>query len=118
MAVAGILTQANVGDYSQIRRLLFYLLDRVLDDAAFGVSFSGLFIFRSRNPKEKDSLDSRFIGALRDGRDFFPGILADPGHARDLFRGFDFLAYKKWQDEVVSVQICFANEIANGRSAA
>lgn len=118
MAVAGILTQANVGDHSQIRRVLFYLPDRVLNDAVFGVSFSGLFILRFRNPKEKDGLDPRFIGALCDGRDFFPGVLADPGHARDLFRGFDFLAYKKWQDEVVAVQICFANEIANRRSAA
>ena len=118
MPVAGILTQANIGDHSQIRRLLFYPPDRVLDDAAFGVSFSGLFIFRFRNPKEKDGLDPRFIGALCDGRDFFPGILADPGHARDLFGGFDFLAYKKRQHEVMSVQIGFANEIANRWSAA
>jgi len=55
---------------------------------------------------------------LCDGRDFFPGILADPRHARDFLGGFDFLAYEKWQDEVVAVQICFANEIANRRSAA
>ena len=118
MAVAGILTEANISDHSQIRRLLFYLSDRVLDNAAFGVSFSGLFIFRFGNPKEKHSLDSRFMGAFRDAPDFFPGILADPGHARDLFRGFDFLAYKKRQHEVMSVQIGFANEIANRRSAA
>ena len=118
MAVVGILTQANIGDHSQIGRVLFHLPDRILNNAVFGVSFSGLFILRFRNPKEKDGLDPRFIGALCDGRDFFPGVLADPGHARDLFRGFDFLAYKKWQDEVVAVQICFANEIANRRSAA
>ena len=45
-------------------------------------------------------------------------MLTDSRHARDLFRGFDFLAYKKRQDEVVAVQIGFANEIANRRSAA
>ena len=118
MAVAGILTQANIGDHGQIRCLLFYLSDRVLDNAAFSVSSSGLFIFRFGNPKEKHSLDSRFIRALRDSPDFFPGILADPWHARDLFGGFDFLAYKKRQHEVMSVQIGFANEIANRWSAA
>src|SRR5690349_19349844 len=118
MAVAGILTQANISDHSQIRCLPLYLSDRVLDNAAFGVSFSGLFIFRFGNPKEKHSLDSRFIHALRDGPDFFTGILADPGHARDLLRRFDFIADKKRQHEVMSVQIGFANEIANRRSAA
>src|SRR6476660_795474 len=104
MAVVGILTQANIGDHSQVGRVLFHLPDRILNNAVFGVSFAGLFIFRFRNPKEKDGLDPRFIGALCD--------------ARDLFRRFDFLAYKKRQDEVVSVQIGFANEIANRRSAA
>jgi len=118
VAVAGILTQANVGDHSQIRRALFYLPDRVLNDAVFSVSFSGLFILGFRNPKEKDGLHPRSKGTLCDGRNFFSGILADAGHARDLFRRFDFLAYKKRQDEVVPVQICFANEIANRRSAA
>ena len=118
MAVAGVFAQANVGDHSQIRRVFFYLPDRVLDDAVFGVSLSGLFILRFRNPKEKNGLHSRFMGALCDGRDFFPGILADPRHARDFPGGFDFLAYEKRQDEVVAVQICFANEIANRRSAA
>jgi hypothetical protein len=118
MAVAGILAKANVGNHSQIRRVLFYLSDRVLNDAIFGVSPAGLLILRFRNPKEKDGLHPRFIGALCDGRDFFPGILADPGHARDLFGRFDFLAYKKWQNEIVPVQICFANEIANRRTAA
>ena len=44
MAVAGVFAQANVGDHSQIRRLLFYLPDGVLNDAVFGVSFSGMFI--------------------------------------------------------------------------
>src|SRR5437868_855956 len=118
MAVAGILTQANISDHSQVRCLLLDLSDRLLDNAAFSVSFSGLFIFRFGNPEEKHSLDSRFIRALRDGSDFFPGILADPGHARDFFRGFDFVAGKKRQHEVMSVQIGFANEIANRWSAA
>ena len=63
MAVAGVLTQANVGDHSQIRRVSFYLPDSVLNDPVLGISFSGLFIFRFRNPKEKDGLNPRFIGA-------------------------------------------------------
>jgi len=83
--------------------VLFYLPDRVLNDAVFGVRFSGLFILRFRNPKEKNGLQPRFIGALCDGRDFFPGILEDPWHARDLLGGFDLLAYEKRQDEVVAV---------------
>ena len=45
-------------------------------------------------------------------------VLVDAGHARDLFRAFDFLTDEKWQDKIVPTKICFANEIANRGGAA
>jgi hypothetical protein len=44
--------------------------------------------------------------------------LVNAGHARDLFRAFDFLTNEKWQDKIVPAKICFANEIANRGGAA
>ena len=118
MTVAGIFTEANIRDHGQIRCLFFYLPDGILDDAVLGVGTAGLFILRFRNAKENDGLQPRFVGALRHLRDFMRGVLPDTGHARDLVSRRDFFAYEKWQDEIMRVQICFANEIANRWSAA
>src|SRR5437764_15030072 len=79
---------------------------------------TGLFVFRLRNSKEKHGLHSRFVGALRDPGDFILAVLVNAGHARALFRAFDFLTNEKWPDKIVPATLCFANEIANGGGAA
>ena len=118
MAVAGVFAQTNIGNYHQIRRALFDLPNRILDHAILGIRATGLFVFRLRNSKEKHRLHSRFVGALRDRGDFIFAVLVNAGHARDLFRAFNFLTNEKWQNEIVPAKICFANEIANRGGAA
>src|SRR6476661_9533318 len=113
MAVAGIFAQTNISNYRQIRRVFFDLANRILDHAILGMRTTGLFVLRLRNSKEKHRLHSRFVGALRDRGDFLAAVLVNAGHTRDRFRALDFLADEKWQDEIVSAKICFANEIAN-----
>ena len=118
MAVAGIFAQTNISNYRQIRREFFDLANCILDHAILGMRTTGLFVFRLRNSKEQHGLHSRFVGALRDRGDFILAVLVDAGHARDLFRAFDFLTDEKWQDKIVPAKICFANEIANRGGAA
>ena len=98
--------------------MFFDLANRILDHAILGMRAAGLFILRLRNSEEKHRLHSRFMGALRYRGDFLSAVLVDAGHARDLFRAFDFLTDEKWQDKIVSAKICFANEIANRGGAA
>ena len=98
--------------------MFFDLANRILGDAILGMRAAGLFVFRLWNSKEKHGLHSRFVGALRDRGDFLAAVLVDAGHARDLFRAFDFLTNEKWQDKIVPAKICFANEIANRGGAA
>lgn len=118
MTVAGVFAQTNISNYSQIRRALFDLPNRILDHAILAIGATGLFVFRLRNSKEKHRLHSRFVRALRDRGDFLAAVLVNAGHTRDRFRALDFLADEKWQDEIVPAKICFANEIANRGGAA
>ena len=118
MTVAGIFAQTNISNYSQIRRALFDLPNRILDHTTLAIGATGPFVLRLRNSKEKHRLHSRFVGALRDRGDFLAAVLVDAGHTRDLSRAFDFLADEKRQDEIVPAKICFANEIANRGGAA
>lgn len=118
MAVAGIFAQTNISNYRQVRRALFDLANRILDHAILAIGASGLLVLRLRNSEEKHGLHSRFVGALRDRGDFILAVLVNAGHARDLFRAFDFLTNEKWQDKIVPAKICFANEIANRGGAA
>lgn len=118
MPVAGVFAQTNISNYGQIGRLLFDLADRVLDHSILGIRPTGLFVFRLRNSKEKHGRNSRLVGAVRDRGDIVLAILVNAGHARDLFRAFDFLTNEKRQDEIVPAKICFANEIANRGGAA
>ena len=118
MTVAGIFAQTNISNYSQIRRALFDLPNRILDHTILAIGATGLFVLRLRNSKEKHRLHSRFVGALRDRSDFLAAVLVNAGHTRDRFRALDFLADEKWQDEIVPAKICFANEIANRGGAA
>ena len=112
MAVTHVFAKTNVSDRDQVRALLFDRAQGFLDDAVLRVSAAGLFVFDRGDAEKQNGLEAGVLGATRFIDNFFERELKNTWHARDRAARVNFFADEEWKNEVVWVEISFADEVA------
>ena len=112
MAMAHVFAKTNIGDRDDFGTFLLNCAQRFLNDAVLGIRAARLFVFFIRDSKKQNGLEPGVLRPLRLIDDFVGRELKNAGHARNRALFVDFVADEKRQNEIVGVQIGFANEIS------
>ena len=118
VAVIGVLTHADVGDYQQFGNFGLNRLDGLLNDAGVGIGVLAEGVFFFWNTEEKDRRDTELIDLFSLGHDMLDRLLIDAGHGDDLF--FDVFAKSREHrvDHIFRAQKSLTDHAAHGIVAA
>src|SRR5947209_362401 len=115
MSVAHVFAKTNVSDRDDFGAFRFNCAQGFLNHAVFGVSATRLFVFLPGNTKKENRLETGVLRLPRLIDNFIDGELKNARHARDGAAFVDLFADEKRENEIVSGQIRFANEISERR---
>src|SRR5450755_1091752 len=112
MPVAGVFTQANVGDDQRIRCLGLQTPDRLLDDALLGVCLRAYLVLLVGDAKEQYGWNAQARDALRFTPQVLQRPLHNPWHGGNLAWLVDAFRNEERVDELLDVQVRLADHAA------
>ena len=111
MSMAHVFAEADVSDHNQFRQFGFQQSDRLLNNAAGGVSAAGALILSLRYAKKQDCGNPQRQRSRSFAQKFIRGQLENARHRFDRAADFAALANKQRENELGRVQGGFGDQI-------